>query len=694
MVVFNPLSIPRKDIVEAFIPEEFVNAESIAVFDASGKEVPSQITQGFDGLSRILFQADLPPVGVSVYSLRQANPKKVDSELIVRNDYLENNRYKVSIDANGDISSIFDKRIRKELLEKPVQLEFGENFPEIKPAWRIYWKDIKQAARSVAAKPISVRIVEDGPLRIAVEVLREHEGSKITQRIRLSAGADGSRVEVANLIDWKSRGTLLKAAFHLSAEAPEATYNLDLGTIKRGNRNEKQYEVPHHAWLDLTDKSGKYGVSVLTGAKYGSDKVDDNTLRLTLIHGPDTRDSEQEVLDDGSMSEMRWQDWGRHQFTYALAGHKGDWREGKSHWEAMRFEQRPAAFAVPKYKGKRSSFSLLKIDNDQVNIQALKMAEDKSGVVIRLQELHGKVCKGAKLSAIKPILAAEELDGAERALNIHLATNKGKVSINFSPYELKTMLLKIEGANAITELTQAIELDYDTDVFSYNINREDGYKDRSPRSEGHRGSLDGKGGTYPAEMIGDKVQLGNISFSIASREDQEYNSIACLGQSIDIPEGTRVLHILAAADMDTDVTFQAGEKEIPLTIGGWSGYMGSWDNREFEGYVAELSYSMRNELKTIHPAFIRDQRIAWSASHRHMPAGDALYEYGYLFAYRIELPQGATSIILPDSRFVRIIAMSVGDEAYAKALQSPFEDLHRDKEFMERFGVPETFTQN
>ena len=235
-------------------------------------------------------------------------------------DYLENNNFKVTIDANGDISSIFDKRIEKELLEKPIQLEFGENFPDIKPAWRIYWKDIKKPARSVAANPISIKIVEDGPVRVAIEVVRENEGSKITQRIRLSAGADGSRVEMANLIDWKSRGTLLKAAFHLTAEAPEATYNLDLGTIKRGNRNEKQYEVPHHAWLDLTDNSGEYGVSVLTGAKYGSDKVDDNTLRLTLIHGPDTKDSEQEVLDDGSMSEMRWQDWGRHQFTYAVTG--------------------------------------------------------------------------------------------------------------------------------------------------------------------------------------------------------------------------------------------------------------------------------------------------------------------------------------------------------------------------------------
>ncbi len=280
---------------------------------------------------------------------------------------------------------------------------------------------------------------------------------------------------------------------------------------------------------------------------------------------------------------------------------------------------------------------------------------------------------------------AEELDGAERPLDIQLTTKKGELSLDFTPYELKTILLKIAEPKAMPEATQAIELEYDTDIFSYNNNREDGYLDRNPRSEGHRGSLDGKGGTYPAEMIKDKVQLGNISFSIASREEGDYNALSCLGQSIDLPEGTKVLHILAAADVDTDVSCEAGGKEFPLTIGGWSGYMGSWDNREFKGFVAELSYSMRNELKTIHPAFIREQRIAWSASHRHLPAGDALYEYGYLFAYRIEIPEGATSIALPDSRFVRIIAMSVGDEGSAIALQSPFEDLNRDDAFSERF---------
>ncbi len=158
------------------------------------------------------------------------------------------------------------------------------------------------------------------------------------------------------------------------------------------------------------------------------------------------------------------------------------------------------------------------------------------------------------------------------------------------------------------------------------------------------------------------------------------------GKVLPLPEGTKVLHILAAADVDTDVIFKAGEKEFPLSIGGWTGYMGLWDNREFEGFVAELSYSLRNNLKTIHPAFIRNQRIAWVASHHHRPAGDAIYEYSYLFSYRLEIPEGITSITLPDSRFVRIVAISAGDEGKALPLQSPFEDLHRDKSFVERFS--------
>lgn len=56
--------------------------------------------------------------------------------------------------------------------------------------------------------------------------------------------------------------------------------------MKRGNNTETAYEVYAQYWADLTDRSGNYGVSVLNDSKYGWDKPDDNTLRLTLLHTP------------------------------------------------------------------------------------------------------------------------------------------------------------------------------------------------------------------------------------------------------------------------------------------------------------------------------------------------------------------------------------------------------------------------
>ncbi|MBM4152665.1 MAG: hypothetical protein FJ220_03975, partial [Kiritimatiellaceae bacterium] len=422
------------------------------------------------------------------------------------------------------------------------------------------------------------------------------------------------------------------------------------------------------------------------------DKPDDQSLRLTLIHSPDTAEWEDETLDRGRVKEMRWQDWGRHEFNYAIAGHAGDWRKS-THQEAMRFEQRPAAFAVSKTSGAKTSLSLLNINSQQVNVQAVKMAEDKSGVIIRLQELTGKPCEGIQLSSMIPVSKAEEMDGVERPLNKPLKVANNTLSLDFTPYQIRTILLKVQDPDA-KPLTTPVQLTYDTDVFSYNSNREDGYgtkeaiKGRKEHLQGSSGSFDGKGGTYPAEMIGDTVTMGNVLFNIGPRTDMSYNAVACRGQTIALPEGTTVIHLLAAADVDTDVVFKAGAKEFPLTIGGWSDNIGQWDKRVFKGFVAELSYSLRNDLVRIDPGFIRDQRIGWFASHRHLPAGDTLYEYGHLFAYSLDIPEGANSLTLPQSPFVRIVAISTGDEGFAKPLQSPFQDLHRDAEFVTKFSKP------
>ncbi len=79
-----------------------------------------------------------------------------------------------------------------------------------KPAWRILYETVTAPVRDYPVKPV-IRIVERGPVRVALEITRQAGPSTIVQRVMLTA--DGDRVDVENDIDWKSTNTLLKAAF-------------------------------------------------------------------------------------------------------------------------------------------------------------------------------------------------------------------------------------------------------------------------------------------------------------------------------------------------------------------------------------------------------------------------------------------------------------------------------------------------
>ena len=158
-----------------------------------------------------------------------------------------------------------------------------------------------EASAWYVSGPAQIRVVEDGPVRVAVEVVRQTEGSTFRQTVRLSEGDAGNRVEFSDVIDWQTSNANLKATFSLTAANANATYNWDIGTIERGNNDERKFEVPSHQWFDLTDRSGTFGVTILTDCKYGSDKPDDKTLRLTLLrtpgiaHAPDMRISRRRI---------------------------------------------------------------------------------------------------------------------------------------------------------------------------------------------------------------------------------------------------------------------------------------------------------------------------------------------------------------------------------------------------------------
>jgi alpha-mannosidase len=69
------------------------------------------------------------------------------------------------------------------------------------------------------------------------------------------------------------------------------------------------------------------------------------------------------------------------------------------------------------------------------------------------------------------------------------------------------------------------------------------------------------------------------------------------------------------------------------------------------------------EMTGIVPGFIKRTPVAWFASHRHNSDGaNEAYAYSYLFAYSLEVPSGARTLVLPNNDRVRILAITVASE--------------------------------
>ncbi len=400
IVVFNPLNIAREDVVEASVKLPGGMPKAVHVTGPDGKEVPAQISNG-----KVIFVAKAPSVGYAVYDV-QPGGGRATATLQVSENSLENQYYRVKLNADGDVASIFDKSIGKELLAAPARLAISYDNPEHWPAWNMDWDQEQAAPKTYVGGPAKIRVVENGPARVAVEVSRETAGSKFVQTIRLSAGDAGKRVEFANAIDWNTKESNLKATFPLTASNQMATYNWDIGTIERPTAEPKKFEVPSHQWIDLTDMSGEFGATILTDCKNGSDKPNDHTIRLTLIRTPGTR---------GGYADQGTQDIGHHEFVYGIAGHAAGWRQSQTDWQAQRLNDPLIAFEASKHAGALGrEFSLLKVSNPRIRVLALKKAEHGDEIIVRLVELDGRPQRDVRISFNAAISSAREVNGQEQ----------------------------------------------------------------------------------------------------------------------------------------------------------------------------------------------------------------------------------------------------------------------------------------
>jgi len=644
ILVYNPLSFDRQDVVEITVPREG-NKPYARIFDR-GREVPSQVLSATAAALRMIFLARVPSVGFKVYSLRYSDtPYHEASELQISASRLENKRYRLTLNARGQVVSVRDKKANRELLSAPLHLQLLNNTSIEWPAWEVMYKDLSAPPRATVDSPAQLTVVENGPVRVCLRITQKKDSSTFIQDISLAAGEAGDQVLFSLALNWNTRGTLLKAAFPLSVRNEKATYDLGVGAIARPTNSEKLYEVPAQQWADLTDAGGGYGVTVFNDCKYGWDKPDDHTLRLTLVHTPTTA---------SGFQDQSAQDLGFHRMTYGLMGHAGSWQQSGVVQQAGRLNQPLTAFLAGRHSGCANELSFASLNSDQILIQAIKQAEASDEMVVRLCESSGRPIEQAVLKFFAPVQSARELNGSE-AFVAPLNVQQGALPLKFAPYQLRTIAVRLAAPPQKVKpaLCQPLVLSYNLDAFSSNEDRSDG-------------DLDGHGGSFPSELISDTVHAEEVVFRMGSTAPGSLNALACQGQTLTLPSGDyNRVHLLAAGRKeDVSCTLLVGGQSHPWKVQSSRGNMGQWDSRLVDGSVSEIGRLNGVEVETfsLTPGFIKNDRIAWVGTHAHTPNGDVPYKFCYLFRYDFPLPDGVRSITLPKQEEVVVFAVTCSRE--------------------------------
>lgn len=313
VILYNALGFPVQDIAEVEL-EVPAAPKGVTVYDNNGKKVASQLLSYTNGKAHLLIEATVPATGYAVYDVRTSGT--ANRFAATTSNTLENSIYKITLDEKGDITSLLDKTQNKELVKqgKAIRLAlFTQNKSYHWPAWEVLKETIDREPISITDN-VKISLVENGELRKAICIEKTHGESVFKQYIRLYEGSRADRIDFYNEIDWQSTNALLKAEFPLNIENTEATYDLGIGSVKRGNNTDIAYEVYAQYWADLTNQDNSYGVSILNDSKYGWDKPNNHTLRLTLLHTPETT---------RNYAYQDKQDYGHHNFTYSLVGHSG-----------------------------------------------------------------------------------------------------------------------------------------------------------------------------------------------------------------------------------------------------------------------------------------------------------------------------------------------------------------------------------
>ncbi len=641
-------SVEARRIGAVTIKLKDIQTPYVRIFDDKGKEVKSQIISDKDSVKEIVFIADVDSLGLRVYDARPSKEScRVKSALKIDDNTMENQKYIVELNGKGNITSIIDKQDNdRELLSAPIVLGlYKYNGSKDWPAWELNFKEINKEADRIP-KCVTISIAENGPARVAFEVKQADGKSEFTNYICLTDNSE--IVEIYSEIEWQSMRTLAKQRFAFTAENAKATYDLGLGAIERGNMSEKLFEMPAQKWADITDKSGEFGVSVISECKYGWDKWKDNTLRMTVLHTP-----KRNYRIDSMQSMM---DLGLNRYSYAIYSHKNK-VGADTQLEARKFIQPMAAFVFEKHQGRLGSeYSFGNVSTNDVIIRAIKKSHNSNEIVVRLNEGANKAVESFTLTLGEGVESARELWASEEYKGEAVVEN-GCLVTSFKPYEIKTFALTLKKTKIKAEksVCKPISLDYNCKMIS------------------QKGESSEELNNIPRNIIPGKITVGGVDYTVSQSNDK--NALICKEQEIAV-NGADKIKLLCTGTMNSDLfaDFMVDGKAVSEEINSCEEAFARWDLYDFG-----------------ETAYIKKGHLGFEATHSLDNNGNVLWAKGlYLWVVTLDT-RGADKVTLPyNPDIVIIAATAVKDDTNASLVTPLYDEIENNRPFTFKKNFKET----
>ncbi|MFF1925324.1 alpha-mannosidase [Streptomyces sp. NPDC058221] len=413
LVALNSSPYARSQVME-------LDAEASAVLPSGSHVQPLG-----DGRTAVL--AESPGLGAGLLDGAEV-PERGGSAGVVEDGgiVLDNGLLRVVVDRDGLITSVRDLPAGREVLVPGHRANLLQLHPDHPNNWDAWDIDVHyRRSRTDLTGAELVELVEEGPLRAAVRVVRAFGSSRVVQEIRLAAGS--RQVDIETEVDWQESEKVLKAAFPLDVHAERSASEIQFGHVHRpthGNTgwDAARFEICAHRWLRVAEPG--YGVALLNDSTYGHEVTRTphpaglgTTVRLTLLRAPHSPDPEADL--------------GTHRFRYALAPGVGI-TDAVRAGLALNLPLRAAVAPVVE--------SAVSTGHPAVTVESVKLADDRSGdVIVRLYESAGGRAD-ATLRVSFPVVGAQITDLLERPLH-EATTDEYGLVLALRPFQILTLRL-------------------------------------------------------------------------------------------------------------------------------------------------------------------------------------------------------------------------------------------------------------